>query len=81
MMARASFAARKPQVRVSGKQLEGVEERGAPKTASPHDLPQRILDGCPDAILVSDPGGTVQYWNAAAERVFGFLPGRRSAYP
>jgi len=41
-------------------------------TAIPHDLPQRILDGSPDAILVSDPAGTVRYWNAAAERVFGF---------
>jgi PAS domain S-box-containing protein len=41
-------------------------------TAIPRDLPQRILDGSPDAILVSDPAGTVRYWNAAAERVFGF---------
>jgi PAS domain S-box-containing protein len=41
-------------------------------TAIPHDLPQRILDGSPDAILVSDPAGTVRYWNAAAERIFGF---------
>jgi PAS domain S-box-containing protein len=39
--------------------------------AIPHDLPQRILDGSPDAIQVSDPAGTVRYWNAAAERVFG----------
>jgi PAS domain S-box-containing protein len=41
-------------------------------TEIPHDLPQRILDGSPDAILASDPAGTVRYWNAAAERVFGF---------
>ncbi len=41
-------------------------------TAIPHDLPQRILDGSPDAVLISDPAGTVRYWNAAAERVFGF---------
>jgi PAS domain S-box-containing protein len=38
----------------------------------PVDLPIRILDGSPDAILVCDPAGTVGYWNAAAERVFGF---------
>jgi PAS domain S-box-containing protein len=38
----------------------------------PDDLPRRILDGSPDAILVSDPGGVVRYWNASAERVFGF---------
>ena len=39
--------------------------------ALPHDLPARILDGSPDAILVCDAAGTVRYWNAAAERVFG----------
>jgi PAS domain S-box-containing protein len=41
----------------------------------PNHLPQRILDGSPDAILVSDRAGTVRYWNAAAERVFGFPSG------
>lgn len=41
-------------------------------TALPDDLPRRVLDGSPDAILISDHGGTVRYWNAAAERVFGF---------
>jgi PAS domain S-box-containing protein len=40
----------------------------------PHDLPLRILDGSPDAILICDPSGIVRYWNAAAERVFGFRP-------
>jgi PAS domain S-box-containing protein len=40
--------------------------------ALPHDLPVRILDGSPDAILICDHAGTVRYWNAAAERVFGF---------
>ena len=37
-----------------------------------HDLSARILDGSPDAILICDHAGTVRYWNAAAERVFGF---------
>ena len=41
-------------------------------TALPQDLPAPILDGSPDAILICDPAGTVRYWNAAAERVFGF---------
>jgi PAS domain S-box-containing protein len=41
-------------------------------TALPDDLPRRVLDGSPDAILISDHVGTVRYWNAAAERVFGF---------
>ena len=40
--------------------------------ALPRDLPVRILDGSPDAILICDRGGIVWYWNAAAERVFGF---------
>ncbi len=40
--------------------------------ALPQGLPVRILDGSPDAILVCDHAGTVRYWNAAAERVFGF---------
>jgi PAS domain S-box-containing protein len=30
------------------------------------------LDGSPDAILICDRSGTVRYWNAASERVFGF---------
>jgi PAS domain S-box-containing protein len=32
----------------------------------------RVLDGSPDAILIADREGKVRYWNAAAERVFGF---------
>jgi PAS domain S-box-containing protein len=40
--------------------------------ALPQGLPVRILDGSPDAIVVCDQAGTVRYWNAAAERVFGF---------
>jgi PAS domain S-box-containing protein len=40
--------------------------------ALPHDLAERLLDGSPDAILICDPVGTVRYWNAAAERIFGF---------
>jgi PAS domain S-box-containing protein len=41
-------------------------------TSLPHDLAARILDGSPDAVLVCDRTGVVRYWNAAAERVFGF---------
>jgi PAS domain S-box-containing protein len=36
------------------------------------DLPVRVLDGSPDAMLICDRSGTVRYWNGAAERVFGF---------
>ena len=38
----------------------------------PADLPQRVLDGSPDAVLISDRGGAIRGWNAAAERLFGF---------
>ena len=41
-------------------------------TELPVDLPRRIMEGSPDAILVCDRSGIVRYWNAAAERVFGF---------
>src|SRR5690242_3945544 len=38
----------------------------------PNDLPMRILDGSPDAIVICDRAGIVRFWNTAAERVFGF---------
>jgi PAS domain S-box-containing protein len=41
-------------------------------TPIPAELPQRILDGSPDAVLVSDRAGVVRFWNRAAERTFGF---------
>ena len=40
--------------------------------ALPYDLPVRMLDGSPDAIVICDRAGIVRYWNAAAARVFGF---------
>jgi PAS domain S-box-containing protein len=36
------------------------------------ELAVRILDGSPDAVLICDRAGIVRYWNAAAERIFGF---------
>jgi len=38
----------------------------------PDELPRRILEGSPDAVLVSDRGGVIRGWNAAAARLFGF---------
>ena len=32
------------------------------------------LDDVPDAVIVVDPDGIVVYWNAGAERIFGFTP-------
>ena len=40
--------------------------------ALPDDLPRRILEGSPDAVLVSDRGGVIRGWNEAAVRLFGF---------
>lgn len=40
--------------------------------ALPADLPRLLLDGSPDAVLVSDRAGVVRYWNEAATRLFGF---------
>ena len=45
---------------------------GDSTAALPQDLPLRILDGSPDAILICDRAGTMRYWNPAAERIFGF---------
>jgi PAS domain S-box-containing protein len=35
-------------------------------------LYQRIVDDAPEAILVADPEGTIVFWNAAAEVMFGY---------
>jgi len=40
----------------------------------PDDLPRKILEGSPDAVLVSDRGGAIRGWNGAASRLFGFTP-------
>ena len=31
-----------------------------------------LLDQCPDAVIFAGTDGVISYWNAAAERVFGF---------
>ncbi len=36
--------------------------------------PQLLLDQNPDAVVFAGNDGVIQYWNAAAERVFGFAP-------
>lgn len=37
-----------------------------------NDLANRILEGSPDAVLISDRDGTIRFWNASAVRIFGF---------
>jgi PAS domain S-box-containing protein len=38
----------------------------------PADLWQRLIEGSPDAVLVSDRDGVTRSWNQAAARLFGF---------
>jgi PAS domain S-box-containing protein len=38
----------------------------------PAELWQRLIEGSPDAVLVSDREGVTRYWNQAAARLFGF---------
>ena len=47
---------------------------GGTMNSIPEDLHRRILEGSPDAVLVSDRDGKVRYWNGAATRIFGFAP-------
>jgi PAS domain S-box-containing protein len=44
-------------------------------TALPLDsICQQIIEAPAEAILVSDPAGSITFWNAGAERIFGFTP-------
>ena len=33
---------------------------------------RQVVDGAPDAIVVADVGGTIRFWNGAAEAIFGY---------
>lgn len=35
-------------------------------------LAARLVEQCPDAVIFADKAGTIQLWNPAAERIFGF---------
>lgn len=35
-------------------------------------LPTLIIEQCADAVIYSDREGIIRFWNAAAERLFGF---------
>lgn len=36
------------------------------------DLALRLVQQAPDGIIFADSSGTIRFWNAAAERIFGF---------
>jgi PAS domain S-box-containing protein len=35
-------------------------------------LLRSALEGLPDALVIADPTGVIRFWNAAAERLFGY---------
>jgi PAS domain S-box-containing protein len=41
----------------------------------PDELARRLLAGMPDGLVVSDADGIIRFWNAGAERIFGFSAG------
>lgn len=38
----------------------------------PGQFAERLLESMPDAVVYSDAGGLIRYWNKGAEAVFGF---------
>lgn len=38
----------------------------------PDRLARTLLADMPDALIVADAGGAIRFWNAGAERIFGF---------
>jgi PAS domain S-box-containing protein len=36
------------------------------------DFGRRLVEDMPDALIVADADGIVRFWNAGAERIFGF---------
>jgi PAS domain S-box-containing protein len=40
--------------------------------ALPSDFLDRLVGGCPDAIIYADARGVIGFWNASATRIFGY---------
>lgn len=38
----------------------------------PKGFAARLVADCPDAVIFADAAGVIQFWNAAARRIFGF---------
>lgn len=45
---------------------------GIDPEAQPEIDHQQLIEVIGDAVIASDPGGTITLWNPAAERIFGF---------
>jgi PAS domain S-box-containing protein len=41
----------------------------------PGDFTAQLVASCPDAVIYADTEGKIRFWNAAANRVFGFAEG------
>ena len=40
--------------------------------ALPAGFYERLVQGCPDAVVYADAGGVIRLWNEGAARIFGF---------
>ncbi|MEI2385260.1 PAS domain S-box protein [Breoghania sp. JC706] len=36
------------------------------------EIARKLLEGLPDALVIADRAGIIRFWNAGAERIFGF---------
>jgi PAS domain S-box-containing protein len=41
----------------------------------PGDFTAQLVASCPDAVIYADTEGKIRFWNAAANRIFGFAEG------
>ena len=44
-------------------------------------LGRTVLESAPDAIILADREGVIRFWNAGAERLFGFTPAEALGRP
>jgi PAS domain S-box-containing protein len=40
--------------------------------ALPHGFRERLVEGCPDAVIYADAAGKIRFWNSSAARLFGY---------
>lgn len=49
-----------------------MDDRGGHAALAASSLAGQLLEGLPDALVVADVEGVIRFWNAGAERIFGF---------